>query len=75
MAKRWNTLEVVLGLGVLGILTVLLGVGGLFVYNSATAVPLHPDPSAVPAVTQSAPASMRALAPWAVATLPAMTWQ
>jgi serine beta-lactamase-like protein LACTB len=43
VAKRWNRVEIVVGLIVLGIGGILLGVAGLFIYMSATATPLHPD--------------------------------
>ena len=55
MAKRWNRVEVVVGLIVLGIGAVLLGVAGLFVYMSATATPLHPDAQQLSSVPQSDP--------------------
>ncbi len=48
MAKRWNRTETWVGLLVLGIGAVLFGVAGLFVYMSATATPLFPDPQSVP---------------------------
>ena len=53
MAKRWNRVEIVVGLIVLGIGGVLLGVAGLFVYMSATATPLHPDAQQMSSVPQS----------------------
>ena len=53
MAKRWNRVEVVVGLIVLGIGGVLLGVAGLFVYMSATATPLHPDAQQMSSVPQA----------------------
>lgn len=54
MFKGWNRIETWLTLGVAGIGLILLGVGGLFIYMSATAQPLHSDAGAVPS-TQSAP--------------------
>ena len=53
MTKRWNRIEIVVGLIVLGIGGVLMGVAGLFVYMSATATPLHPDAQQMPSVPQS----------------------
>ena len=53
MAKRWNRVEVVVGLIVLGIGGVLMGVAGLFVYRSATATPLHPDAQQMSSVPQA----------------------
>ena len=48
MAKRWSRLETWLGLMVLGVGAVILGVAGLWIYVSATAVPLHPNRQDVP---------------------------
>ena len=56
MAKRWNRIEVVVGLIVLGIGGILLGVAGLWIYRSATASPLHPDALQMPSAAQAAPA-------------------
>ena len=47
MALRWNRIETWLMLGVAGAGVILLGVAGLWVYMSAMATPLHPDPSAI----------------------------
>ena len=55
MAKRWNRIETWLAVIVLGIGVVILAVGGLWVYMSATATPLHPDPTRVPSATRSDP--------------------
>jgi serine beta-lactamase-like protein LACTB, mitochondrial len=55
-------METLLGLFVGGVLLVLAFVAGLWVYTSATAPILHPNPGDVPSVTQSAP-----LPTWAVA--------
>lgn len=62
MAKRWNRVEIVVGLIVLGIGGILLGVAGLFVYMSATATPLHPDAQQLSSVAQSDPAAKYAAA-------------
>lgn len=62
MAKRWNRVEIVVGLIVLGIGGILLGVAGLFIYMSATATPLHPDAQQLSAVAQSDPAAKHAAA-------------
>ena len=56
MARRWNKVEIVVGLIVLGIGAVLIGVGGLFVYMSATATPLHPDTQRMSSVADANPA-------------------
>ena len=56
MAKRWNRIEIVVGLIVLGIGAVLIGVGGLFIYMSATATPLHPDAQQLSSVAGANPA-------------------
>ena len=55
MAKSWNRIETWLAVIVLGVGVIILSVGGLWVYMSATATPLHPDPSRVPSVTGSDP--------------------
>jgi serine beta-lactamase-like protein LACTB len=62
VAKRWNRIEIAVGLIVLGIGGVLLGVAGLFIYMSATATPLHPDPQQLSSV-----AGETAPAPWSTA--------
>jgi serine beta-lactamase-like protein LACTB len=56
MQIRWNRIETWLALGVLGIGVILLGVGGLFIYMSATATPLHSDADAISAITDTEPA-------------------
>jgi hypothetical protein len=56
MAKRWNRTETWLGLIVLGIGGVILAVGGLWIFMSATATPLHPDAQSVPSAAESDPA-------------------
>lgn len=55
MAKRWNRIETWLTLMVLGIGAVIAGIGGLWVYMSATSAPLHPDARAVTSVAQAEP--------------------
>lgn len=52
MAKRWNRIETLLAVVVLGIGAVILGVAGLWIYMSATATPIHPDAQAAPSVAQ-----------------------
>ena len=56
MAKSWNRTETWVGLIVLGIATVILGVAGIFIYNSAMATPLHPDAARMSSVAQPAAA-------------------
>jgi serine beta-lactamase-like protein LACTB, mitochondrial len=48
-------LQTLLALFVAGICLLLAAIGGLWLYTSATAPILHPDPQKVPAVTQAAP--------------------
>ena len=55
MTKSWNRIETWLAIIVLGVGAIILGVAGLWVYMSATATPLHPDPSRVPSATRSDP--------------------
>ena len=55
VAKSWNRIETWLAVIVLGIGGIILAVGGLWVYMSATATPLHPDPTRVPSATRSDP--------------------
>ena len=57
MAKSWNRTETWVALIVLGIGAVIAGVGGLFIYMSATAKPIHPDSQDVQSVAQSAQSS------------------
>ena len=54
MSNKW----IRTGLTWIGVAIALVAafVAGLFVYVTATARPLHPDPRAVPSVTQSLPA-------------------
>jgi serine beta-lactamase-like protein LACTB len=55
MAKSWNRTETWIALIVLGVGGGLLALGGLWVYVSATATPLHPEPDRVPSVMLSDP--------------------
>lgn len=55
MAKPWNRAETWLGLIVLGIGGIILAVGALWIYMSATATPLHPDARTVPSAAESDP--------------------
>ena len=55
MAKSWNRTETWLALGVAAVGLLILGFAGLWVYVSATATPLHPNPQDVPSVTHAAP--------------------
>lgn len=55
MSKSWNRTETWLGLIVLGVAAVLLAIGGLWVYVSATATPLHPNPQDVTSMTGATP--------------------
>jgi CubicO group peptidase (beta-lactamase class C family) len=57
VAKSWNRTETWLTLGVLAVGGVVAGIAGLWIYVSATATPLHPDPRAVSSVPESAPRS------------------
>ena len=53
--EEWNRTETWLILFVLAIGLVPLGIAGLWVFMSATATPLHPNPQAAPSVTRSTP--------------------
>ncbi len=53
--KSWNRTETWLALIVGGVLLLILGIAGLWVYVSATATPLHPNPQDVASVTRAAP--------------------
>ena len=55
LAKKWNKTEVLVGLVVLGIGGVILAVAGLWIYVSATAIPLHPTAADVRSEAQSPP--------------------
>ncbi len=55
MSKRWNRAETWLALVIVAVGLLLTAVAGLFVYTSATATRLHPNPQDVPSVTRSAP--------------------
>lgn len=57
MAKSWNRVETWVTLLVLGAGGVVLALAGLWVYVSATAIPLHPDASSVPSATASSPSA------------------
>jgi CubicO group peptidase (beta-lactamase class C family) len=55
VSKSWNRTETWLALIVLGFGGLLLAISGLWVYMSATATPLHPNPQDVASVTGAAP--------------------
>ena len=55
MSRSWNRTETWVTLTVLGVVALVLGIAGLWVYMSATATPLHPSPDDVPSAAQSAP--------------------
>jgi CubicO group peptidase (beta-lactamase class C family) len=55
VAKRWNRTETWIGLIVLGIGGIILAIAGLWVYVSATATPLHPNPEDVRSVASTTP--------------------
>ena len=55
MKKTWNRLEVWLGGIVLGVGGAILAVAGLWIYISATAVPLHPNAQDVSSVALETP--------------------
>ena len=55
MAKSWNRTETWVALIVVGVGLGILAIGGLWVYVSATATPLHPQPHSVPSVRRSDP--------------------
>jgi len=55
VAKRWNRTETWLALIIIGAGLLLVAIPGLWVYMSATATPLHPNPQEVRSVTESAP--------------------
>ena len=55
MKKRWNRTETWLTLLVVGVGIGLLAIAGLWVYVSATATPLHPEPARAPSATNSDP--------------------
>jgi len=48
-------LQTLLGLFVAGVILLIAAVGGIWLYSSATAPILHPDPQHVPSATRSAP--------------------
>lgn len=53
--KRWNRTETWLTVIVIGIGAVVLAIGGLWVYVSATATPIHPDASSVRSTASASP--------------------
>lgn len=55
MSKSWNRTETWVALIVGGVLLIILGVAGLWVYVSATAMPLHPNPQDVASVSHATP--------------------
>jgi serine beta-lactamase-like protein LACTB len=55
VAKSWNRIETWLALVVAGAGVLLLGLGGLWVYVSATAPVLHPNQQEVPSAATAAP--------------------
>ncbi len=55
MSKSWNRMETWLALFVVAVGMLLTAIGGLHVYMTATATPLHPEPHSVPSVTHSDP--------------------
>jgi serine beta-lactamase-like protein LACTB len=55
VSKRWNRSETWLAVIVLGVGVLILAIAGLWVYVSATATPLHPNPQDVPSATRSGP--------------------
>ena len=57
MAKKWNKTEILVGLVVFGIGGIVLAVAGLWIYISATTIPLHPNAQDVPSASQSDPAA------------------
>ncbi len=56
MSKSWNRTETWLTLIVLGVGVLVLGIGGLWVYVSATAPTLHPNAQEVKSVADATPA-------------------
>jgi CubicO group peptidase (beta-lactamase class C family) len=57
VAKKWNKTEILVGLVVFGIGGIVLAVAGLWIYISATTIPLHPNARDVPSASQSDPAA------------------
>jgi CubicO group peptidase (beta-lactamase class C family) len=55
VSKRWNRTETWLTLFVVGVGVLLLAIAGLWVYVSATASPLHPEPDRAPSATNADP--------------------
>ena len=56
MAKSWNRIETWLALFALGVGLVILAVGGLFIYISATTKPIYPNAQDVNSVAGATPA-------------------
>ncbi|HUQ88813.1 MAG TPA: serine hydrolase domain-containing protein [Vicinamibacterales bacterium] len=55
MAKSWNRIETWLALFALGVGVILLAVGGLWVYISATTKPIYPNATDVNSIAGAAP--------------------
>ena len=55
MSKGWNRIETWLGLMVVAFGLLLAGIGGIWVFMSATATPLHPNAQEVSSLTDAAP--------------------
>jgi CubicO group peptidase (beta-lactamase class C family) len=55
LKQRWNRTETWVGLFVLAVGGLIMAIAGLWLYMSATATPLHPDPQAVPSASHAAP--------------------
>lgn len=55
MSKSWNRTETWLGLIVVAVGLFLAAIGGIWVFVSATATPLHPNAQEVASVTHAAP--------------------
>jgi serine beta-lactamase-like protein LACTB len=55
VSKSWNRMETWLTLFVVGVGVLLLAISGLWMYVSATATPLHPEPDRVPSATDADP--------------------
>ena len=57
MAKKWKKTEVLVGLVVLGVGGIVLALAGLWIYISATTIPLHPNAQDVPSASHGDPAA------------------
>lgn len=62
MSKSWNRAETWLTVIVLGVGLLFTAIGGIWVFMSATATPLHPHPQEVPSVAGAAAAPQWAAA-------------